>query len=89
MRDYGTVTHEGKEYIIDNQATLSNRIFMGSWFGALDGEAYTSEWLADAHDGDGNKNQVYWQFDAVRGDEPWDDSNWPWDDSHIAFVREC
>lgn len=85
-RKFGTVTHEGTAYTLAEVATLSNRPFAGWWGDAEDGDEYTSEWVARAIDDAGDEYQVYWQFDAIKGEEPEDDGNWPWDDEHIARV---
>ena len=86
-RKFGIVTHDGTEYTLIKQAELSNRVFVGWWGDVEEGEEYTSEWSATAVDAEGNEFEVYWQFDAVKGDEPEDGGNWPWDDAHIAFVH--
>lgn len=88
-KNYGTVTFEGKTYTLTNDAYLSNRVFPGGWNDATDGEEYTSEWEAPAMDNDGNEFLVVWQFSATKGEEPEDDSDWPWgDDGYISRVVE-
>lgn len=87
MKNYGTVnSYKGKTYRLTEYATLSNRVFPG-WFGdAEDGKTYTAEYQAMAVDKSGNECIVYWQFDTVKGEEPEDESNYPWDDSHVTNV---
>lgn len=84
---YGEVRYAGKRYALIEVAVLTNRVFTG-WFGdAADGEEYVSEWAANAIGMDGNQYVVKWQFDLIRGEEPEDDSNLPWDDERITDVR--
>lgn len=85
---YGTVIYDGQEYALLEPAQLSNRVFPGWWGDAIEEEPeYTSEWQAQAIDGEGNRHYVVWQFDAVKYQEPEDDSNWPWDDEHVTAVK--
>lgn len=84
--DFGSCTYEGKDYILTDQAFLSNRLFPGWWGDAQEGEHYTAEYHATATDAEGYNYLVYWQFDAVKGAEPEDESNYPWDDAHISRV---
>lgn len=75
----GKVEFEGREYALLCEPSLTNNVFPG-WFGdAKNGEAYVMQWGAGAVDADGIKHSMIWEFDAVRGEEPDDDSNWPWD----------
>lgn len=84
--DYGTVTHNGRTITLTEQATLTNRVFTGWWGEAQEGKSYTVEYSARGKDTEGNEYRVYWQFDAVKGDEPEDESNYPWKDSDISRV---
>lgn len=83
---------EGKlipiELTSDGDASLTNRVFH-LWYGnAEEGEEYISEWQEIAKDNDGNEYRITWQFDVIKGYEPYDDE-WPWDDlDHIAIVQE-
>lgn len=77
---FGTVEYQDETYTLTQVADYSNRVFPG-WFGdAQEGEAYTTEFSAKALDDDGNEYQVYWMFDTVKGEEPADNGNWPWDE---------
>lgn len=76
---HGEVVHRGAHYALLDQANLTNRMFPGWWGAAQAGDEYTSEWSAPAIGEDGEEYVVRWQFDAVRGQEPEDDSCWPWD----------
>ena len=82
-----TIKHDGKTYTSDDECSLSNRVFAGWWGDAAEGEEYISEWVDTAHDEHGNRYQVRYHFDAIKGQEPEDDSDWPWRDSHIDSVR--
>lgn len=84
-REFGTVTFEGKTYWLTEVADFSNRVFDG-WFGdAEEGEAYTTEFKAEAIDAEGNEYVVTWQFETVKGNEPEDNGNWPW--QNVSFVK--
>ena len=83
---FGKVAHEGKEYTLAQVADYSNRVFPGWWGDVQEGEEYTAEFSASAYDNDGNSYMIYWQFDSVKGQEPEDLSNYPWDDEHISLV---
>jgi len=81
---FGTVVFEHVEYILTREADFSNRMFPG-WYGdAEEGEEYTVEFSCDAI-ADGNEYQVYWQFSAVKGEEPEADE-YPFDEDHISRV---
>lgn len=85
--DLGVVTFEGKTFRLMEVATLTNRVFHGWWGDASESEPeYTSEYGAAAEDDAGDPYKVIWQFDAVKGEEPEDEGNWPWDDGHITSV---
>ena len=85
---FGTVKKDGKEIRLTGDATPSNRVFFGWWGDASEGESYTDEWVADGIDENGNDVQVYWQFDQIKGEEPEDASNLPFDDEHVSEIRE-
>ena len=79
---YGEISHQGQRYALTFQAQLTNRVFDG-WFGGVsEGEEYISEWSAPAIGQDGEEYVVRWQFDAIKGEEPKDDGDWPWDEVH-------
>ena len=85
-QQFGTVTHEGTEYTLAQEADFSNRQFPGSWFDAQEGDEYTAEFSAKAFDSEGNEYWIYWQFEAVKSEEPALDS-YPWNDAHITKVE--
>lgn len=80
--EFGEITFQGQQYALVFQAQLTNRVFDGWWGDARGGEEYVSEWSAPAIGTDGNEYVVRWQFDAVKGQEPEDDGDWPWDEIH-------
>ena len=87
-QDFGTATFEGKTYTLDCVAYLTNNVFLG-WFGdAAEGESYTAEYEATAHDTDGTNYGIRWQFETVKGQEPEDESDYPFDDQHITAAIE-
>lgn len=83
-----TITYNGVAIQATQDAYLSNRVFPGSWGDAQEGEGYTAEWETRGEDADGNEYLIRWQFDAVRGEEPDDDSNWDWDNVDCISVRQ-
>lgn len=86
-RQFGSVTFQGRKYVLAEAATFTNRVFPGWWGDASDDEPdYTAEYGAAAIDENGAPYKVIWQFDAVKGEEPEDEGNWPWDDGHITSV---
>lgn len=78
--EYGTVTFDGVEYVLDSIAEYSNRVFPGWWGDADEGESYVAEFSAAAHDSEGNDYAVYWQFAEIKGQEPEDLGLYPWQD---------
>jgi|WetSurMetagenome_2_1015567.scaffolds.fasta_scaffold876547_2 hypothetical protein len=87
-KQFGYVEFGGKKYILTDQASQSNRLFDGSWSNAEEGEIYTDEWKANALDEDENTFEVFWQWSMVKGQEPEDASNLPFDDENIVEVTE-
>lgn len=84
--DYRTITYKNRTFTLLEQATLTNRVF-DYWYGdAQYGEAYISEWAALAEDEHGISCRVYFHFDAIKGQEWEDDSNWAWDEEHVYRV---
>lgn len=83
----GEIVFQGKRYALLETASLTNRLFDGGWQPHLqDGDEYISEWSAPAIGEDGEEYVVVWRFDAVKGQEPEDDSNWPWGNVHSVEV---
>jgi len=90
IMDYGTVEFKGKEYVLDGQADFTNRLINGgegtNFVDAAEGETYTAEFSAPAHDAEGNQHTVYWMHDMTKGDEPeLDTLDW----SNVSKVREA
>jgi hypothetical protein len=78
---------DNKTYVLDDQAVMSNRLFESSWQpGMDDGTPYVAEYHITAHDYDGHNYLIYWQFDAIQGQEPTDESDYPWDINHITKI---
>lgn len=70
MNNYGTITYEGKNYLLLSDAELTNRCFDGDYNHAEVGETYTFEMKADAvGEEDGIDVTVYWMFEEVKGEE--------------------
>lgn len=86
-KDFGTITYNEVEYRLEEDATLSNRVFPGWWGDAEEGESYTAEYQARATGPDGNDYMVYWQFEEVKGKEPEDESNYPWENIHSVKLQ--
>lgn len=78
---HGTVEFKGKHYALIDKAELTNRLFMGWWGDAYEGDEYVSEFSAPAMGQDGCEYCVLWQFDVVKGQEP-DDDTLPWQIVH-------
>lgn len=55
-RKYGSVEHEGKTYVLTEQANLTNRVLPDHQKGCI-------ELSARAVDGQGNEYGVYWIFE--------------------------
>jgi hypothetical protein len=86
-KEFGEVEFENRTYALTQQAYSSCRTFPGSWHDANEEETYIDEWCAGAIDKDGNKYEVTWQWDMIKGDEPEDGSNYPWFDENIVSVE--
>jgi len=56
--NFGRIEHEGKIYILEDNADFTNRV--------LDYDGYF-ELSVSAHDLDGNKFEVYWIFEEQEG----------------------
>lgn len=75
------------ELTSDDECFLTNYVFPG-WHGdAAEGEEYTSQWQVYAEDSDGERYLITWGFPAVKGQEPEDDGDWPWDNEQYMSVE--
>ena len=83
---FGIVAYEGVEYTLAQEAEYSNRLFPGGWGDAQEDEPYLAEFSAKAYDAQGNEVWIYWQFDTIKGREPADLGNYPWDNEHIMRI---
>lgn len=71
MSGYGTTQCEGKTIILDSDADLTSRLMPHlPYHEAEEGNKYYFEMSASGHDEAGNGCTVYWEFAAVKGDEP-------------------
>lgn len=71
--------------VSEDLCSPSNRVFPG-WDGDVkDGEEYHSEWIDYARDSEGNEYKITWQFPVIKGCEPEDDGEWPWDDDQYIY----
>jgi len=81
-----TATWRGKTYTLNAEAYLTN---IGGWYGdAGDGEPHLAEYEAGAVGTDGVDYLVRWRFKTIKGQEPEDESSYPFDDQHIFAVVE-
>ena len=94
MRDYahnasenGEVDFEGKSYALEGQAELSCRLFDGCWSNVDYGDEYTAEWSCTAIGEDGQRYEVTWRWQEVKGEEQEDASNYNWDDTIYSVDR--
>lgn len=75
------------ELTSDDECFLSNYVFPG-WHGdAAEGEEYTSQWQVYAEGSDGERYLITWDFPAVKGQEPEDDGDWPWDNEQYMSIE--
>jgi len=65
---------------VEEETQLTNELFFGSAHDTFDGDEYTQEWVAEAHDENGELFKVYWNFDVLKGSEP--------DKSQLKFEDE-
>lgn len=85
--DFGAVEIEGLPVQISSQPSLTNRVFSGWWGDAADGDSYLAEYQADGITQNGEQVKVTWRFDVTKGDEPEDESDYPWEDEqHITIT---
>ncbi|MZQ97202.1 MAG: hypothetical protein GT601_05965 [Acidaminobacter sp.] len=71
--EYGTVTFEGIEYELTDQAEMTSRLlpYRKNYFEVEHGDEYDFEMSAPALK-DGKKYMVYWIFSEIKGQEPED-----------------
>ena len=69
--DYGTIKHNGKTIILDEQAVQTSRL-MNEYGSDLqyqgNGETYMDEWAARGHTESGEQVRVYWHFEIEKED---------------------
>ena len=79
---------KGESYWIDTEKDIypSNRVFPGWWGDAKEGETYYAEYIGIATK-ENKFYDIYWQFLIIKGCEPEDESDYPWDNEHISNVE--
>ena len=70
---------------LDDEPSLTNAVFPNWWGDAEEREEYISQWSDIAHDEEGNRYNVIYEFPAVKGEEP-DDDEWPW--SEVSYISK-
>lgn len=68
-REFGSYEFEGKTYYAARQMEYTNRVFPGCYNDAKDGDEYTSEWSTPGYDENGNRVEIYMEFEEVKGEE--------------------
>lgn len=68
-REFGSYELDGKTYYATRQMELTNRVFPGCYNDAEDGDEYTTEWSAPGYDENGNRVEIYMEFEEVKGEE--------------------
>lgn len=82
-KEFGTVTFEGREYALTNQADHTSRLLPGGYTNfndASDGEAYDFEMSAGAIDQEGNEYTVYWLFEGRKGEDDYELDSYDYND---------
>lgn len=70
--NYGSVTYQGKTYVLLEEADMTNRVLGGiytDYNDAEDGETYDFEMKAKAADESGTECTVYWIFQDIKGED--------------------
>jgi hypothetical protein len=78
-----------RELTVDGACSLTNEEFPGWWGSVRDGEKYLSEWGAYAKDEDGEHYMIIWRFPVIKGQEPENDDEWPWDNQEFIHTVEA
>lgn len=81
------VVFGGKSYALDGQAELSCRLFDGCWSNVDYGDEYTAEWSCTAIGEDGQRYEVTWRWQEIKGEEQEDAGNYDWDDTVYSVER--
>ena len=87
VKEYGEVEFEGKFYALEGQAELTSRLFGGCWSNVDYGDEYTADWSCTAIGEDGQRYEVTWRWQEVKGEEQEDASNYNWDDTVYSVER--
>lgn len=96
----GRYAVNGVEYVELDNPELTNHIFPGWWGDADQGESYVSQWSCpaaaasdferDDFDPDDLSNPpvtLIFEFPAIKGQEPEDGGDWPWDDERYISAN--
>lgn len=82
---FGTVECGGKVALL-GQAELTNRLFDGCYSDASYGESYISEWSCTGINRNGERYEITWRFEEVKGSELEDASSYDWSKYEIKQV---
>ena len=82
--NYGTVVHEGKEYILTSEADFTGRMLPhnNNYNDVEIGEEFDFEMSASAIDSEGKKYTVFWIFTDVKGESEKELDSFDYDNAH-------
>jgi len=89
-KEFGTVTFDGREYALTDQADFTSRLLPGGYINyndASDGDEYDFEMSASAIDKDGNEYMVYWMFTNIKGEDAAELDSFDYDDVDRVVAR--
>ena len=84
--NFGTVECDGEKVALLGQAELTNRLFDGCYSDASYGESYISEWSCTGINRNGERYEITWRFEEVKGSELEDASSYDWSKYEIKQV---
>ena len=84
--EFGTVECGGEKVALLGQAELTNRLFDGCYSDASYGESYISEWSCAGINRNGERYEITWRFEEVKGSELEDASLYDWSKYEIKQV---
>ena len=84
--NFGTVECDGEKVALLGQAELTNRLFDGCYSDASYGESYISEWSCAGINRNGERYEITWRFEEVKGSELEDASSYDWSKYEIKQV---
>lgn len=68
--EYGTIEYEGTTYTLETMADYTSSAFPGSYNEADEGDEYTAEIGAFGRDASGDRYQIVWRYNVIKGSEP-------------------